>query len=299
MKVYFSEKIVNLSYIISWKIFQLLPEVFVRKLFNLNARRIASNYSLQQLRLNLARITKVGLNKVPNQLILASLYSYARYWKETFCLPSMNLIKVSKNLNCVFIGTERLKFAHKVGKGGILALPHSGNWDMAGIWLIQHYGTFVTVSERLRPESLYRRFLKYRENLGFEVLSLSKRSHSLFKILTERLRDNIFVCLISDRDFTHTGVEINFFEEAAYMPAGPAKLAVETNSPLYPVHIYYKHKYCVIEVSKPIDTSSGVVSVITQKLANQFALNISAHPIDWHMLQPYWIGDLSKNIISR
>ena len=55
----------------------------------------------------------------------------------------------------------------------VLALPHSGNWDMAGVWLVQQHGTFTTVAERLKPESLYRRFIDYRESLGFEVLPLS------------------------------------------------------------------------------------------------------------------------------
>ena len=54
-----------------------------------------------------------------------------------------------------------------------MALPHSGNWDMAGVWLAQNYGTFTTVAERLKPESLYDRFVDYRESLGFEVLPLT------------------------------------------------------------------------------------------------------------------------------
>lgn len=58
----------------------------------------------------------------------------------------------------------------------MIALPHSGNWDMAGVWLAQSHGTFTTVAERLKPESLYRRFIAYRERLGFEVLPLSGAS---------------------------------------------------------------------------------------------------------------------------
>ena len=61
------------------------------------------------------------------------------------------------------------------GRGAILALPHSGNWDMAGVWLAQNHGTFTTVAERLKPESLYNRFLAYRESLGFEVVPSSGR----------------------------------------------------------------------------------------------------------------------------
>ena len=70
-------------------------------------------------------------------------------------------------------GKEHLEAALAAGRGAILALPHSGNWDMAGVWLVQLNGTFTTVAERLKPESLYRRFLDYRESLGFEVLPLT------------------------------------------------------------------------------------------------------------------------------
>ena len=61
-----------------------------------------------------------------------------------------------------------------------MALPHSGNWDMAGVWLAQTYGTFSTVAERLKPESLYQRFIDYRESLGFEVLPLSGGATTTF-----------------------------------------------------------------------------------------------------------------------
>jgi KDO2-lipid IV(A) lauroyltransferase len=46
-------------------------------------------------------------------------------------------------------------------------------------------------------------------------------------------------------------------------------------------------------VTPPLDTSSGDVTVITQKLADHFAHNIAAHPTDWHMMQPQWLADLS------
>ena len=46
------------------------------------------------------------------------------------------------------------------GRGVILALPHSGNWDAAGVWLADWLGgPFTTVAERLKPESLYDRFV--------------------------------------------------------------------------------------------------------------------------------------------
>ena len=61
--------------------------------------------------------------------------------------------------------------------------PHSGNWDMAGVWLVHHAGTFTTVAERLKPEVLYEAFVEYRESLGFEVLALTGGQPTVFRVL--------------------------------------------------------------------------------------------------------------------
>ena len=111
-----------------------------------------------------------------------------------------------------------------------MALPHSGNWDMAGVWMVQHFGTFTTVAERLKPESLYQRFIDYRESLGFEMLPLTGGERPPFEVLAERLRDNGMVCLMADRDLTRSGVQVDFFGEPTRMPAGSAKLAIETGA---------------------------------------------------------------------
>ena len=116
-----------------------------------------------------------------------------------------------------------------------MALPHSGNWDMAGVWLAQNYGTFSTVAERLKPESLYDRFIEYRESLGFEVLPLSGGERPPLEVLAERLRDNRFVCLMADRDLTRSGVQVDFFGEATGYP--PAR----RSSPSPPVRRCTRH----------------------------------------------------------
>ncbi len=50
-----------------------------------------------------------------------------------------------------------------VGRGAILALPHMGNWDQAGAWLVGHGVPFTTVAERLEPAELFDRFVSFRE----------------------------------------------------------------------------------------------------------------------------------------
>ena len=85
---------------------------------------------------------------------------------------------------------------------------------------------------------------------------------------------------------------MDFFGEPTRMPAGPAKLAIETGAVLLPTHCYNTRDSWVFDVAR-LDTSSRDVAVITQAMADRFARGIAAHPADWHMMQPQWLADLS------
>jgi len=285
------------GYAAGWRVVRAMPELVARNVFGAGAHYTARNGGPKQLRKNLARVLGVEPARVPDGLIRASLASYARYWREAFRLPTMDHEALGRELSVLDI--ERVWAALDAGRGAILALPHSGNWDMAGVWLAQNHGTFTTVAERLKPESLYHRFIAYRESLGFEVLPLTGGQRPPFEVLCERLRDNRVVCLMAERDLSRTGVQVNFFGEPTRMPAGPAKLAVETGAALFPVHCWYEPGGWGMQVYPELDTSSGDVTVITQALADRFARNIAAHPADWHMMQPQWLADLSEERRAR
>jgi phosphatidylinositol dimannoside acyltransferase len=298
-RVPFGGQLTDLGYAAGWQLVRAMPEFAARNAFEAGAMYASHGGGPDQLRKNLARVISVPPAKVPDSLIRASLASYARYWREAFRLPSMNHEVLGRELQDAAEGVEHVEQALAAGKGAILALPHSGNWDMSGVWLINNYGRFATVAERLKPESLYRRFLAYRESLGFEVIPLTGGERPPFEILAERLRGNGLVCLMSDRDLTRSGVQVDFFGEPTRLPAGPAKLALTTGAALLPIHSFFKPDIAVTKLSPPLDTSSGDVAVITQALADQFAVNIAAHPADWHMLQPQWLADLSEQRRAR
>jgi lauroyl/myristoyl acyltransferase len=290
----FGGQITDWGYAAGWQVVRAMPDFLARNAFDAGAHYAARNGGPVQLRKNLARVIGTTPARVPDGLIRASVASYARYWREAFRLPSMDLTKLGKQLDPHFGGQEHIAAALDAGRGAILALPHSGNWDMAGVWLAQKHGTFTTVNERLKPESLYKRFIAYRESLGFEMLPLSGGERPPFEVLAERLRDNRVVCLMAERDLTRAGVQVDFFGEPTRMPAGSAKLAIETGADLMVVHSWYPAHGWEFSTTPPLDTSSGDVAVITQTLADHFARNIAAHPADWHMMQPQWLADLSE-----
>jgi KDO2-lipid IV(A) lauroyltransferase len=287
------------GYATGWHVVRAMPDVLARTTFDTAAFYASLGGGPAQLRKNLARVIGVPASKVPDSLIRASLASYARYWREAFRLPSMDLAALGRKIDHCLIGSEHLDAGLAAGRGIILALPHSGNWDMAGVWMVQHYGTFTTVAERLKPESLYRRFIAYRETLGMEVIPHSGGERPPYEVLAERLRANRFICLMAERDLTRTGVQVDFFGEPTRMPAGPARLAIETGAALLPVHCWNPKNDWRFDVYPALDTSSGDVGAVTQTLADHFASGIAAHPQDWHMLQPQWLADLSDERRAR
>lgn len=293
------ERASDLGYAAGWRLVRALPEKSAVKWFNRGADYAAKRKGGPvQLRKNLARVLGVAPEDVPQSLIQDSVRSYARYWREAFRLPSQDAAELAKAVANDAEGLHHVLDAHALGKGVILALPHSGNWDMAGVWAVQQFGSLSTVAERLKPESLFIRFVNYRESLGFEIFPLTGGEAPPFSQLADRLRDGAVVCLLGERDLNRKGVPVTFFGEPTRMPAGPARLAIETGAPLLPVNCWFREGGWGFTVEAPVSTEGGVEDT-TQRLADRFAANIAAHPADWHMLQPLWLADLSESRLAR
>lgn len=288
------EQAVDAGYAAGWRLVRAMPPRSARWLFDAGASWAARDGGPAQLRRNLARVLACPPDDVPAALMRASMRSYARYWREAFRLPSLDHHAIAQSARFPVRGREYLDAALAQGKGVVLALPHSGNWDMAGVWLVQHYGGFSTVAERLRPEALFTRFVAYRQRLGFEVYPLTGGEEPPFPQLAMRLRSNGIVCLLSERDLTGTGVKVNFFGESALFPAGPAQLAIATGAVLLPVHAWFTSapdgEGWGLKADPPVDVSAGLQPAV-QALADRFAANIAEYPQDWHMLQPLWPAD--------
>ncbi len=294
-----SEQLTDFGYGAGWAAIRHLPDSVARKAFDLGGGLAARGGGPDQLRKNLARVLGTTPDEVPDELISDAMRSYARYWYEAFRLPSMDFAEAAANV--IITDDEIARFEAEVdkGKGLIFALPHSGNYDMAGVWLVQHCGTFATVAERLKPESLFRKFVDYRESLGFEIFPLSGGEQPPFEALAERLRAGKIICLMGERDLNARGVPVTMFGERTRMPAGAAKLAIETGAALMPVHHWFMDgPKSRLQTFEPLDVSGGV-GTTTQRLADVFAANIAAHPADWHMLQPFWESDWSSERRAR
>lgn len=296
------ERLTSLAYGAGWGVVKALPSGVASRLFDaagvLAARRAGPG--VQRLRANLARVVPDASPAQLDALTRAGMRSYCRYWCEAFRLPVMDPAAIARGT--VGTGIEAALDAMRAGRGVVLALPHSGNWDAAGVWVIEilrragmHPG-FSTVVERLRPADVYRRFVGYRESLGFEVFA-SDDGAAVYRGLVARLRAGGLVCLVADRDLSAAGVDVTLLGERARMPAGPARLAAMTGALLQPAHTSFDGSGWRIDVGDPIDVPGrAAVPAATQALADAFTVGIRATPQDWHMLQPIFTTDVPEPV---
>ncbi|MFK0152944.1 phosphatidylinositol mannoside acyltransferase [Streptomyces sp. NPDC090493] len=292
-----ADRVTDGLYGVGWSTVKKLPEPVAVRLGNAIADLAwkQRGKGVQRLESNYARVRPDAGPERLRELSRAGMRSYLRYWMESFRLPSWS----EERIRGGFLPKDvhHLTDGLASGRGVILALPHLANWDLAGAWVTTELQTpFTTVAERLKPETLYDRFVAYREGLGMEVLPHS--GGSAFGTLARRLRDGGLVCLVADRDLSESGVAVDFFGDTARMPAGPALLAQQTGALLLPVTLWYDDTpvmqgrvHAPIEVPESGDRAAKT-SVMTQALADAFATGIADHPEDWHMLQRLWLADL-------
>ncbi|WP_370145538.1 phosphatidylinositol mannoside acyltransferase [Streptacidiphilus sp. EB129] len=288
------------AYAAGWGAVKKLPEPVAERLF----RRIADftwkrrGKSVLRLEANLRRVRPKATDAEIAELGRAGMRSYLRYWCESFRMPVWSEERIRGSFDPEFI--ERLDQAMASGRGAVLALPHMGNWDLAGAWVVVRGYPFSTVAERLRPEKLFDRFVAYREGLGMEVLPLTGGANTL-ATLARRLRAGGLVCLVGDRDLSASGVDVEFMGEAARMPAGPAVLAAQTGAALLPVTLWYDGTPVMkgrVHAEIPVPESGSKrekTAVMTQALADVWSEGVREHPEDWHMLQRFWLADVDQD----
>lgn len=228
------------------------------------------------------------------QAVQQAFDSYARYYVESFRLPTLS----SRAVNAGFSveGYDQIPAAIAAGTGVILALPHLGGWEWAGRWLIERGFKMTVVVEAIEPPELFEWFADLRQKLGMTVVPLGP---GVAGTILKALRDNEVVCLLCDRDIDRNGIPVQFFGEQTTLPAGPATLGLRTGAPVLPVAVYFTDRYnghhAVVRPALPTQRSGdglrADVHRVTQVLATELEYLIRRAPEQWHLFQPNWPSD--------
>jgi KDO2-lipid IV(A) lauroyltransferase len=278
------------AYFAGWRIVRWLPERSAYRLFEYFADRASTKKgkNFQRLESNLRRVAPELSDDDLRNLAKAGMRSYLRYWCDTFRSPDWDTQRIQSTVTVNDV--ELLLEPIRSKRGVVVALPHAGNWDHAGSFFCSRGIPLVTVVERLKPVRLFEKFLEYRQAIGMEALPLDGR---VMGTLASRLREGKLVALVADRDLSRSGIDVDFFDGTARMPAGPALLAIRTGADLITAYVSYTPNGIHIDFRKieiaSGETESEQVAKTVQLCADNFAAGIRQHPADWHMLQRIWV----------
>ncbi|MDP2624230.1 MAG: phosphatidylinositol mannoside acyltransferase [Actinomycetota bacterium] len=219
---------------------------------------------------------------------------YGRYWAETFWMRPRRREAVLSRTR--LDGIEHLHAAVRSGKGVVVALPHIGNWEIAGLRAADEDARVLAVAEELGNERIVEWFIAMRGMLSIDVV-IARKGGSVTRDLLQRLREGGVIALLCDRDIKGTGVPVEFFGEETTLPAGPIALADRTGAILLPVGTYFaKGAGHVFEVREPLEIpqledQEQRIAAGVRRLAGVVEDVIRRAPEQWHLILPNWPSD--------
>lgn len=174
----------------------------------------------------------------------------------------------------------------------VIALPHMGDWDLAGAWTCAVGIPVSSVAERL-PDDEFEYFMAIRRRVGMTIYSHKDRD-SMAKLAND-LQNGRLVALVADRDLSRHSVPVTWQTpsgpQAVTMPPGPAVLARQTGAQLLVAQSTYDGpRGMTLRFLGPVEVDDGPdgVAVTTQRLADFFARLVAEKPVDWHLMQRFF-----------
>lgn len=290
-------RLIDLGFAAGWKVAGRVPRRPLLRVVDAVTGTIAARRtgSYAQLRANLRQVIGPAVSEAYlDDLVVRGVQSYTRYWTEALSLPKWDLDEVLRRTDVV--GIEALRECKAQGRGAVIALTHSGNWDAASVVLTRGIPLPMTsVAERLDPESLYWRFKAYRESIGMQILPLTGGDPPTQVVLNQRLRAGECISLLVDRDITGKGIQVELCGRTTTMPPGPALSAIQTGAALVPFEIGFAKDGWTAKFHPEIEIPTEGrlrerVTTATRELAGVLSGVIQRNPADWHMVQPLWPG---------
>ena len=280
----------GVGYLIGWRLTRLMPERMIRRVFDALSLRLWRRNTRRRSTVRENLLPVVGEGADVDAVVRDAFVSYGRYWLETFRMEDLSSDELTARYGIT--GHEVLAGTHALGRGGVIAIPHLGNWDAGGRWVAERWPLTVVV-EVLKPKLLFDRFVDHRRSLGMTIIPLVRGGDATGRCLA-KIREGNFVALVSDRDLSGSGVPVRMFGRNTKLPPGPAVLSLRAGVPLIPACIYMVDGGWHAWVMEPIDgglegETTENVAILTQRLAEAYEELIARHPEQWHAFSRMWL----------
>ena len=186
--------------------------------------------------------------------------------------------------------TQTLAAAHE--RGAVILTAHFGNWELLAYshGLLGHPVTLI--HRPMRNRLVDRAVTELRGRAG--TLCLAK--HAAARAALEALRRRQLVVIPADQNQTRrNSVFVNFFGLPAATTPGPARLAMHTGAPVYPVFLVRQqqsdlHRIIVLPEVEMVHSGNRQADIVTntQRCTDVIEQMLRKHPDHWIWFHKRW-----------
>ncbi|HEY8240422.1 MAG TPA: lysophospholipid acyltransferase family protein, partial [Kiritimatiellia bacterium] len=190
---------------------------------------------------------------------------------------------------------QRLRDHAATGKGAILVVPHTGNWEMAGV-AAHLFGLPMFLIVGKQRNLLVDAYLnRMRGVSGMEIIP--RDSSTMFKKVVRNLREGKFLAFMTDLRSRTPGMRVQFLGKEANVVAGMAVFARLGNVPVFPVVVtrigWARHKW---EFFDPVCPDPALdrdpdAQRMTQAVMDIYDRAIRAQPEQYFWFNKRWVLD--------
>ncbi len=178
-----------------------------------------------------------------------------------------------------------------VGRGLLLVMPHTGNFDLAG-QVMTLYAPDAQAISLPDPHPAFRSLNELRQQTGVRVTPLSPAA---LRQALKTLRAGGLVASGGDRPVSELDEPVPFFDRRAHMPSGHVRLALKTDA----VVVVAGCVYCSEEGRYAVDSEPPLEMIRTGEAAEDVRINmrrvldamenfIRRWSEQWMMFVPVW-----------
>jgi KDO2-lipid IV(A) lauroyltransferase len=182
--------------------------------------------------------------------------------------------------------------------GLIFAVPHMGNWDMAG-WACSYNGVNIfSIAARQRNPYINAWIIRQREK-GIKML---ERGGSVLKQVIKNLKSGQVFAILPDVRMRREDLEVPFLGGVANLGRGMAAFAISANVPIVPAVFmrkgWTKHEFVHFEPLYPDPTSEKDADILrlTEAVIKTIDAAIRRNPEQWFWYNGRWILDPVRKI---
>lgn len=221
----------------------------------------------------------------------------ARRSLEQYCRYLVDFARLSgphSRTPAITGGLEQLDKLKRVlgdGRGAVLVLTHSGNWDAAAAATARAGVDVAVVAEAVGSPQFDRMVRQARERLGMRVLLMGRDTLAMARTL----RTGGMLAVLIDRPDPAGGAPITFFGRKTHVPDGAARLALRNGAHVIAAGCRRRHGshdyalYADFDIPIPGDPADGdAPRQLTQAIFAAHERFIRAQPSQWYMFRRFW-----------